>query len=180
MFSSWLLLVYVLFFSFLTCPDLWADSPPWLQTGVSPPCSLFLLLLHSYKFLDSYKWHGIYPGHISFMCEWYSLKTCRLPFQDELENNRADTPRSPQLQTCWGWKFQFFQKCWPDPGFCSNCHFWTPRTCRGWKFQFFQKCWPDQGFWSKLSFLITVHMSRMKVPFFYKHFGPIQDFAQKL
>ena len=62
MFSSWLLLVYVLFFSFLTCPDLWADSPPWLQTGVSPPCLLFLLLLHSYKSLDSYKWHGIYPG----------------------------------------------------------------------------------------------------------------------
>ena len=56
------------FFSFLTCPQPMGGLTPWLQTGVSPPCSLFLLLLHSYKVLDSYKWHGIYTQGAYLSC----------------------------------------------------------------------------------------------------------------
>ena len=50
--------------------------------------------------------------------------------------------------------------------FTQNCHFWPPRTCPVWKFQFFQKCWPDAGFCSKFLFLTAADMSRMKISIF--------------
>ena len=116
------------------------------------------------------------------------------PMQDFAQNCHFWPPL-----ICWGWKFKFFQKFWPDQGFCSKIVIFDHRghvqaknficsnkccpvirTCRGWKFQSFQKYWPNQRFCSKLSFFATAFMLKMKIFNFSQNFGPIQHFAQKL